>query len=151
MKIAIGNDHAAVELKFHLMDFLQKKGYEVVNFGTDTDASCDYPDYAVMVGNAVVSGECDKGVLVCGTGIGICIAANKLKGVRCATCADPVMARLTREHNDTNMVAIGARLVGPAMAEAIVETFLTTEFEGGERHMRRINKIMNIQDKQSVE
>lgn len=151
MKIAIGNDHAAVELKFHLMEHLKKQGHEVVNFGTDTDESCDYPDYAVTVGNAVVSGECEKGILVCGTGIGICIAANKLKGVRCATCADPVMAKLTREHNDTNMVAIGARIVGPAVAEAIVDAFINTKFEGGERHMRRIQKIMNIQDHQSVD
>lgn len=151
MKIAIGNDHAAVELKFHLMEHLKKQGHEVVNFGTDTDESCDYPDYAVTVGNAVVSGECEKGILVCGTGIGIGIAANKLKGVRCATCADPVMAKLTREHNDTNIVAIGARIVGPAVAEAIVDAFINTKFEGGERHMRRIQKIMNIQDHQSVD
>lgn len=151
MKIAIGNDHAAPNMKFQLMEYLQKQGHEVVNFGTDNDSSCDYPDFAEKVAKAVVSGEYEKGILICGTGVGISIAANKVDGVRCAVCSEPCTARLSRAHNDANIVAFGARVVGQAMAEMIVDAFLNTEFEGGERHSRRIQKIMNIQDHQSVD
>lgn len=150
MKIAIGNDHAAPQMKFQLIEYLQKKGHEVINFGTDNDASCDYPDFAEKVAKAVVSGECEKGILICGTGVGISLAANKINGVRCAVCSEPCTASLSRAHNDANIIAFGARIVGQAMAEKIVDAFLTTEFEGGERHTRRIAKIMKIQDTQSV-
>lgn len=145
MKIAIGNDHAAPEMKFQLIKRLEAQGHEVVNFGTDDDASCDYPDYAEKVAKAVVSGECDKGILICGTGVGISIAANKIDGVRCCVCSEPCTARLSREHNNANIIAFGARVVGQAMAEMIVDTFLNTEFEGGERHSRRVAKIAALE------
>lgn len=145
MKIAIGNDHAAPEMKFQLIKRLEAQGHEVVNFGTDNDASCDYPDYAEKVAKAVVSGECDKGILICGTGVGISIAANKIDGVRCCVCSEPCTARLSREHNNANIIAFGARVVGQAMAEMIVDTFLNTEFEGGERHSRRVAKIAALE------
>ena len=145
MKIAIGNDHAAPEMKFQLIKRLEAQGHEVVNFGTDDDASCDYPDYAEKVAKAVVSGECDKGILICGTGVGISIAANKINGVRCCVCSEPCTARLSREHNNANIIAFGARVVGQAMAEMIVDTFLNTEFEGGERHSRRVAKIAALE------
>lgn len=147
MKIAIGNDHVAADLKFSIVKYLEKKGYEVVNFGTDLAESCDYPVYAEKVAKAVVSGEVDKGILICGTGIGISIAANKVKGVRCALCSEPCSARLTREHNDANILAMGARMIGPVMAEEIVETFLTTEFSGDARHQRRIDLISKLEEK----
>ena len=145
MKIAIGNDHASVDLKKHLVDYLTGKGYEVVNFGTDSNESTHYPIYAQKVADAVVSGECDRGVLLCGTGIGISISANKIKGVRCALCSEPVSCQLSREHNNANIVAMGARIVGPVMAEAIVDTFLTTEFLGG-RHAIRVNMIADLEN-----
>ena len=147
MKIAIGNDHAAPEMKFKLIKRLEAQGHEVVNFGTDDDASCDYPDFAEKVAKAVVSGQCDKGILICGTGVGISIAANKIDGVRCCVCSEPCTARLSREHNDANIIAFGARVVGQAMAETIVDTFLSTEFEGGERHTRRVQKIAALEKK----
>ena len=112
MKIAIGNDHGGVALKQHLVRYLEEKGFEVVNFGSDVTESTDYPIYAERVGRAVVSGECDRGILICGTGIGISISANKIHGVRCALCSEPVSARLSREHNDANIVAMGARTIG---------------------------------------
>ena len=145
MKIAIGNDHASVDLKKHLVDYLTGKGYEVVNFGTDSNESTHYPIYAQKVADAVVSGQCDRGVLLCGTGIGISISANKIKGVRCALCSEPVSCQLSREHNNANIVAMGARIVGPVMAEAIVDTFLTTEFLGG-RHAIRVNMIADLEN-----
>jgi len=143
MRIAIGNDHGAVDLKKHLVGYLEGKGYEVVNFGTDETASTDYPIYAARVAKAVVSGECDRGVLICGTGLGISMAANKIEGVRCAVCSEPVSTRLARQHNDANIVAMGARIIGNVMAEAIVDTFLTTDFEGG-RHQKRVDMIMKL-------
>ena len=145
MKIAIGNDHGGVELKQHLMEYLTGEGYEVVNFGTDSTASNHYPIYAQKVAEAVVSGECDRGILICGTGIGISMAANKVKGVRCALCSETVSCQLSREHNNANIVAMGARMIGPVMAEAIVDTFLTTEFLGG-RHSIRVNMIADIEN-----
>lgn len=150
MKIAIGNDHAALELKNHIVDYLVKEGHEVVNFGTDTPASTDYPIYGARVAHAVANGECERGVVICGTGIGISISANKVKGIRCALCSEPVSAKLTRQHNDANVLAMGARIIGPAMAEEIVRTFLTTEFEGG-RHSRRVDLITKLENGQTIE
>lgn len=150
MKIAIGNDHAALELKNHIVDYLVKEGHEVVNFGTDTPASTDYPIYGARVAHAVASGECERGVVICGTGIGISISANKVRGIRCALCSEPVSAKLTRQHNDANVLAMGARIIGPAMAEEIVHTFLTTEFEGG-RHSRRVDLITKLENGQTIE
>ncbi len=150
MKIAIGNDHAALELKNHIVDYLVKEGHEVVNFGTDTPASTDYPIYGVRVAHAVANGECERGIVICGTGIGISISANKVKGIRCALCSEPVSAKLTRQHNDANVLAMGARIIGPAMAEEIVHTFLTTEFEGG-RHSRRVDLITKLENGQTIE
>lgn len=151
MKIAIGNDHAAVDLKQHVSEHLQAQGFEVVNFGTDTADSCDYPIYAEKVAKAVVSGECDRGILICGTGIGISIAANKVHGVRCAVCSEPCSAVLTRKHNDANILAMGARIIGPELAESIVDAFLSTPFSGGERHLRRIDLISTLEQKQTIE
>ena len=150
MKIAIGNDHAALELKNHIVDYLVKEGHEVVNFGTDTPASTDYPIYGARVAHAVANGECERGVVICGTGIGISISANKVKGIRCALCSVPVSAKLTRQHNDANVLSMGARIIGPAMAEEIVHTFLTTEFEGG-RHSRRVDLITKLENGQTIE
>ena len=150
MKIAIGNDHVGVELKQYLIKHLEGMGHEVANFGCDSPESTDYPIYAERVARAVVSGECEKGILICGTGIGISISANKIHGVRCALCSEPVSARLSREHNDANIVAMGARTIGPAMAEAIVDVFLTTGFDGG-RHQRRVDKIMMLDRGESVQ
>ena len=139
--IGIGNDHAAVDLKNEIKAYLEEKGYKVVNYGTDSSESCDYPVYGAKVGNAVASGEVDAGVLICGTGIGISIAANKVKGIRAALCTDCFMAEATRLHNDSNVLALGGRVVGPGLAIKIVDTFLNTEFSGEERHQRRINQI----------
>ena len=150
MKIAIGNDHAALDLKNHVVDYLVKEGHEVVNFGTDTPASTDYPIYGARVAHAVANGECERGIVICGTGIGISISANKVKGIRCALCSEPVSAKLTRQHNDANVLAMGARIIGPAMAEEIVHTFLTTEFEGG-RHSRRVDLITKLENGQTIE
>ena len=150
MKIAIGNDHGGVELKRHLVQYLEGKGFEVVNFGSDVTESTDYPIYAERVSKAVVSGECDKGILICGTGIGISISANKIHGVRCALCSEPVSAQLARQHNDANIVAMGARTIGPVMAEGIVDVFLSTEFQGG-RHQRRVDKTMMLDRGESVQ
>ena len=145
MKIAIGNDHVGVDLKNHLVEYLTQQGHEVVNFGTDDTASNHYPIYAQKVANAVVSGECERGILICGTGLGISIAANKVKGVRCALCSEPVSCALSREHNNANIVAMGARIIGPVMAESIVDTFLTTDFLGG-RHQTRLDMIAAIEN-----
>lgn len=146
MKIAIGNDHVAVELKNHITKYVEAKGYEVVNFGTDSSESCDYPIYGERVARAVASGECDLGILICGTGIGISLAANKVKGIRAAVCSEPYSARLTRQHNNANIIAFGARVVGQAMAEMIVDEFLNAEYEGG-RHQRRVDLITAIEEK----
>ena len=150
MKIAIGNDHGAVDLKQHVMKYLQDKGVEVVNFGTDTTESTDYPIYAERVAKAVVGGECERGISICGTGLGISMAANKVHGVRCAVCSEPVSARLAREHNDANIVAMGARTIGTVMAEAIVDVFLNTGFDGG-RHQKRVDMIMKLDRGESVQ
>ena len=150
MKIAIGNDHVGVDLKNHLVKWLEAQGHEVVNFGTDETTSTHYPIYGERVARAVVSGECDRGVVICGTGIGISIAANKVRGVRCALCSEPVSAALARQHNDANLVALGARMIGPVMAEEIVRTFLSEGFDGG-RHALRVGMIMKLGEGESVQ
>jgi len=142
MKIAIACDHGALSLKNAVIAHLEKKGYEMVNFGTDTLDSCDYPDFAGPAAKAVAAGQCDKGIVLCTTGIGVSITANKVKGIRCALLSDVMSARLTREHNDTNVLAIGAGVVGQMLALEIVDTWLGTEFSHNERHQRRIDKLM---------
>ena len=139
----------ALDLKLHVVKYLETLGHEVVNFGTDTTDSCDYPVFAEKVCKAVLSGECDKGILICGTGIGISIAANKIHGIRCALCSEPCSAKLTREHNDANVLAMGARIIGPVLAEGIVDAFLTTEFSGG-RHQRRVDMITKLEQDQTI-
>jgi len=145
MKIAIGCDHGALALKEALIPHLTKKGYEIKDFGTYTLDSCDYPDFAAPAAKAVASGECDKGIVLCTTGIGVSIAANKVDGIRCALLSDVMSARMTREHNDTNMMAIGAGVVGQMLALEIVDTWLGTEFSHNERHQRRIDKVMALE------
>ena len=145
MKIYIGCDHGALDLKNTLVAYLTRKGYEVADFGTHTNASCDYPEFAEAAAKAVASGECDRGIVLCTTGIGVSITANKVKGIRCALLSDVMSARLTREHNDTNMMALGAGVVGQMLALQIVDTWLETEFSGDERHQRRINKLMAVE------
>ena len=145
MKIAIGNDHAAVEMKEHIKKHLEAKGYTVVDYGTNTSESTAYAIYGKKVADAVASGECDYGVLICGTGIGISLAANKVKGIRAAVCSEPYSARLTRLHNNANIIAFGARVVGIGMAEMIVDEFFSTAFEGG-RHQTRIDMITDIEE-----
>lgn len=144
MKIAIGNDHVAVGMKNHITKYLEDKGYEIVNFGTDSEERADYPIYGKKVADAVASGECELGILICGTGIGISLAANKVKGIRAAVCSEPYSARLTRQHNNANIIAFGARVVGEATAEMIVDEFLNAEYEGG-RHQKRIDMIAAIE------
>ena len=145
-KIAIGSDHGGVDLKAEIKEFLLKEGYEVKDFGTDSNSSWDYPDYALPVAEAVVAKEYDFGILICGTGIGIGIAANKVPGIRAALCSDTFSAHATREHNNANILTLGQRVVGPGLALDIVKTFLNTEFEGG-RHQDRIDKISKIEKK----
>ena len=142
MKIALGCDHGALALKNALIPHLEKQGFEIKDFGTYTFDSCDYPDFAGAAAKAVASGECDKGIVLCTTGIGVSITANKVKGIRCALLSDVMSARMTREHNDTNMMAIGAAVVGQMLAFEIIDTWLGTEFSGEERHQRRIDKVM---------
>lgn len=144
MKIAIGNDHAAVELKKVIVEYVESLGHEVVNFGTDTNESCNYPEYGEKVGMAVVSGEYDCGILICGTGVGISIAANKVNGVRAAVCSDVATARLVKQHNNANIIAFGERIVGVELAKDIVKAYLEAEFEGG-RHANRIAMISEIE------
>ena len=148
MKIAIGNDHGAVEYKDIIKVMLTEEGHEVIDCGTNSTDSCDYPDYAKAVADKVVSGEVEKGIVICGTGIGISIAANKVKGIRCGLCTNTTMARLTREHNDANVLSMGQRIIGIETAKDIVHTFLSTPFSNGERHKRRIEKITEIENNQ---
>ena len=145
MKIAIGCDHGAFELKNAVVKHLQGQGHEVSDFGCYSLDSCDYPDFAAAAANAVVSGECEKGIVLCTTGIGISSAANKVKGIRCALLSDPLSARMTREHNDTNMMALGAGIVGKNLALEIVDTWIGTEFSGEAKHQRRIDKVMALE------
>lgn len=146
MKIGIGNDHSALELKAEIVEFLKEKGHEVVDYGTYTAESCDYPAYGEAVGRAVASRKVEQGILICGTGLGISLAANKVKGVRAAVCSEPYTAKMARAHNNCNILAFGARVVGAELAKMIVETWLNTEFEGG-RHQRRVDMIMEIEGK----
>ena len=150
MKIALGCDHAAYLLKEKVKAHVAALGYETHDFGTFDEASVDYPDYAFFVGKAVVSGECERGILLCGTGIGIGIAANKIPGVRAALCHDLFSAECSRKHNNANILTMGARVIDPELALKIVDTWLNTEFEGG-RHQRRLDKISNIEDTMAVE
>lgn len=139
--IAVGSDHAGYELKNQLMEHLKNRGYEVKDYGTYSEASCDYPDYAKQVANAVAGGEAEKGLLVCGTGIGMSIAANKVKGIRAAVLSDKFSAEATRSHNDANILCLGARVVDYAKAEKLLDIFLDTPFSAEEKHIRRISKI----------
>lgn len=144
--IAIGSDHGGFELRQYIMKCLGEEGVEFKDFGTYTQESCDYPVYAEKVCRAVVSGECERGILICGTGIGISIAANKIHGIRAALCADCYSAEFTRRHNDANILALGGRTVGAGLAMKIVDTFLTTPFEGG-RHAQRVALIHELEQK----
>lgn len=144
--IAIGSDHGGFQLKQAVMKHLEEKGLEYKDFGTFTSESCDYPIYGEAVANAVVSGECEKGIVICGTGIGISIAANKVKGARAALCGDCFSAEFTRRHNDANILAMGARVLGEGLALKIVDTFFGTDFEGG-RHARRVEMIAGIEER----
>lgn len=144
--IGIGNDHAAVEMKNQIKEFLEAYNYKVVNYGTDATESCDYPVFGEQVGKAVARGEVDAGILICGTGIGISIAANKVKGIRAAVVSEPVSARLTKEHNDANVIAFGARIVGVETAKAIITAWLEAEYVGSVRHEKRISLIKEIEE-----
>lgn len=146
-KIALASDHGGFGLKGQIADYLRENGVKFVDFGTDSRESCDYPDYAEKACTAVVSGDCDCAILVCGTGIGMSIAANKIHGIRAACCSDTFSARFTRMHNDANALCLGERVCGAGLALDIVELFLTTEFESGGRHNARLAKINNIENK----
>ncbi|MDO8685066.1 MAG: ribose 5-phosphate isomerase B [Clostridiales bacterium] len=146
MRIAIGSDHGGFKLKKEILDFLSGKGHQIIDFGTDTDTcSSDYPDYALLVCEAVTSGKSEKGIVICGTGLGISMAANKVRGIRAALCTDSYMARMSREHNDANILALGGRVIGPGLALDIVEIWLSTAFSGELRHANRVNKIMKME------
>lgn len=144
MKIAVGCDHGGYDLKEHIVRFLEEKGYEVQDFGTYSKESCDYPTFGEAAARAVASGECARGIVICTTGIGISMAANKVKGIRCAHVGEPLEAEMARRHNNANMLALGAGLIGANLAERCVEIFLTTEFEGG-RHARRVGLLDAIE------
>ena len=144
MKIGIGNDHAAVDMKNEISEYLTEKGYEVVNYGTDSNESCDYPVYGEKVGEAVAHGDVDLGILICGTGVGISLAANKVEGIRAVVCSEPYTAKLSRQHNNTNILAFGARVIGIETAKMIVDEWLNAEFMGG-KHERRVNMLMDIE------
>ena len=149
MKLAIGNDHAAVDMKNEIMAYLKDKGIEVVNVGTDTNERFDYPVAAYRAAKLVASGEVDGGVLICGTGVGIGLAANKVKGIRCCICSDPYTAKLSKQHNNANMIAFGARVIGVETAKMIVDEWLGAGFEGG-RHADRVALITEIEQTQAL-
>ena len=144
MKIGIGNDHAAVEMKKEIKAYLEELGHEVVNYGTDSNESCNYPEFGEKVANAVAAGEVECAVLICGTGVGISIAANKVNGIRAAVCSDTATARLVKQHNNANIIAFGQRIVGIELAKDIVKAYLEAEFMGG-RHQTRIDLIHDIE------
>ena len=148
-KLAIGNDHVAVEMKNKIMAYLQEQGYEVVNVGTDSTERFNYPVSGYKVAKLVTSGEVDGGILICGTGVGISMSANKVHGIRCVTCSEPYSARLSRQHNNTNVVAFGARVVGIETAKDIVDAWLGAEYEGG-RHQTRIDMLAEIETTQRL-
>ena len=147
--IALGSDHAGRGLKEEIKKLLDERGLEYVDFGTDTDDSCDYPVFGFAAASAVADGKCDRGLLFCGTGVGISLAANKVKGIRCVVCSEPYSARMSRLHNNSNMLALGSRVVGTELARMIVETWLDTDFEGG-RHQRRVDLISAIEESGSI-
>ena len=146
MKIALGCDHGGYELKEYIKPIIEKMGHEFEDFGCYNLDSCDYPDFGEAAARAVAEGKCERGIVICTTGIGISISANKVKGIRCALCSEPWSAEMTRRHNDSNMLAMGAGVVGPNLARQIVTAFLTHEFEGG-RHQRRVDKMMEIENR----
>ncbi len=146
MKIAIGADHAGYRLKDVVVPFLQSLGHEIEDVGCSCDQSVDYPDYALPVCDLVTSGKAERGILICGTGIGMSIAANKVRGIRCALVHDMFSAKATREHNDTNVLALGERVIGPGVAQEIIRIWLETPFSNGERHVGRVNKVMQIEE-----
>jgi ribose 5-phosphate isomerase B len=139
--IGIASDHGGFALKQEIITYLNEKGLKFKDFGCDSESAVDYPEYGKMVAQSVVSGDCEKGIVICGTGIGISIAANKVPGIRCALCHDVFSAEATRLHNDANMLALGGRVIGPGAALKVVDTFLTTAFSNDERHIRRIHLI----------
>jgi len=139
--IAIGSDHGGYDLRVAVVKYLEDKGYEVKDFGCPDKSSVDYPVYGKLVAEAVAKGEAEKGIVICTTGVGISMVANKVKGVRCALCSEPLSAKMTRLHNDANVLALGGALIGPNMAYEIVDVFLNTEFSGEEKHVRRINMM----------
>ena len=144
MKIGIANDHTAVEMKKEVTAYLESLGHEVVNFGTDSSESTDYPIWGEKVANAVASGECERGIAICGTGLGISLACNKVRGIRAAVCSEPYTAKYGRLHNNCNILCFGARVIGIEMAKMMLDEFLNSEFEGG-RHQRRVDEIMDIE------
>ena len=146
MKIAIGNDHAGPEMKRELSEYLESKGHTVINYGTDSTESTSYAIYGQKVAEAVAAGEADCGVLICGTGVGISLAANKVKGIRAAVCSEPTTARLAKQHNNANIIAIGQRIVGLELAKDILDAYLGATFEGG-RHADRVAMITEIENK----
>lgn len=148
MKVGIANDHAATELKFKIMDYLQNKGYEVINYGFDTNESVDYPIAGEKLAMGIKNGECELGIAICGTGVGISIACNKVKGIRAGACSETKTAALIREHNNAQIICFGARVVDEAKAYELVDTFLTTPFSNGERHLKRINLLKEIEERQ---
>ena len=148
--IAIACDHSALELKEEVEALLESRGLEYKDFGTYTTESCHYPVYGARAARAVASGECDRGIVICGTGIGVSLAANKIPGIRCALCGDPYSAKMTRAHNNANMLALGARVIGVELAKMIVEAFLDTPFEGG-RHQTRIDMITALENGEAIE
>ena len=149
-KLVIGNDHAGVDYKWEIKEYLESKGFEVVNVGSDSKESCNYPEFGYKAARMVADGEVDGGILICGTGVGISLAANKVKGIRCGVCSEPFTARLSKQHNNTNMIAFGARVVGPDMAKMIVDEWVGAEFQGGGRHTKRVGMVMEIQDTQDL-
>lgn len=146
MKLALGSDHGGFELKEYVKEYLDSKGIEYIDYGITSNESVDYPEYGQKVGEAVKAGECERGIVFCGTGIGISISANKVPGIRCALCSDCYSARMSMEHNNANVLALGARVIGKDLAVEIVDTWLKAEFQGG-RHERRVNKISDIENK----
>lgn len=150
MKIAIGNDHTGLELKRELIGLIRELGHEVRDFGTDSAENTDYPIYGVRAARAVAQGEYDLGIVICGTGIGIGLAANKVRGIRCAMCSEPYSAMMARRHNNANMLALGARVVGTELAKMIALSFLENDFEGG-RHARRVGQILSVENGGNIE
>lgn len=148
MKIAIGNDHTAIEMKEVIKDFVRQQGYEVIDCGTNCPESCDYPVYGEKVARAVADHEADLGIAVCGTGVGISLACNKVRGIRACVCSEPYTARLSRMHNDSNVLCFGARVIGVEMAKMITEEWLRAKYEGG-RHQRRVDMVMDIETREA--